>query len=937
MKSFPVRADDGGFITVSSSSSPATSRHRPLPSKRSRAPSNPLTHPADEQKQRPPELPLSSHPPPSHPDDWYSAASYEEKHRPCDDLDAAALSDDLLTPSPPPSPPFQPECPLCMEPLDPTDLAFHPCPCSYQLCLYCYNHLCLHATPSCPACRREYDLTALTLPTPSTLLSLTPNPQRKRQRDRSKHRQSPHPTPTPLPTPNLSSVRIIQRNLVYVMGLQAGVAYEEVLKKKEWFGRFGKIVKASVTRRQGGGGGGGVGGGGGGGGGGESAVYSAYVTYKTAGSAAAAIAAMHGLVVQGSALRCTYGTTKYCAFFVRGAACTNTQCLYLHEVARAEDCTSKEELNADERLVVERHSTPPHPATPHAAAAAGAHHSNGLVAHSPASHHPPSLALAPASTAPSLSSPSSVPTISIFDFPLPSQPIPLLSATSSSSALPCPAPAPTRSTSEGWAAIAAGTASSTPPDPIPILSPSPATSSPFVPSLPSPPPTPTFTTPTWPAIPPSISAIALLTQALPAERVAPPVPSPAPARPPPGFDGLSPPLPTASEADVLSMLALTSLLSSPSTLPFSTPTLPRPALPAPLPVSNEAFDFTAFVEQLRATAELLPSLPSLVTPAPPLPPPRPIHQLQPLHTVTVKRTGLPPPPLSNSRAEPAVRPPPAAPAPARGTEDSGGERAPAENALEDDWMVQAEAAEGVDAAPPSLRSSGFDDSPPFTAWAALRHSLPVPSEVLPTPTPAPVVPASSPAPLPTPATAAVTVRAPAPTPPNGRRVGLQSLPSAASQVKAATLAPSAASPQAQPPTTVPHPLPAAPPSAVSATSAAFAKPILSLAPRAVNPLMHSAAPSPAPAVHRPAEPTPTPLPLSLVSIAAAHPPPSASPARPSGVRPISSLSHHPAKVSAAVHPHLTVRSVTALEQLGAGGTSGGSGRGERGRRSGAQR
>lgn len=39
------------------------------------------------------------------------------------------------------------------------------------------------------------------------------------------------------------NVRVIQRNLVYVVGLSMNLCREDVLRKQDFFGQFGKIVK----------------------------------------------------------------------------------------------------------------------------------------------------------------------------------------------------------------------------------------------------------------------------------------------------------------------------------------------------------------------------------------------------------------------------------------------------------------------------------------------------------------------------------------------------------------------------------------------------------------------------------------------------------------------------------------------------------------------
>lgn len=50
-----------------------------------------------------------------------------------------------------------PTCPLCCETMDSTDLNFLPCPCGYQVCLFCYQSLKEgESSPKCPGCRKPY-------------------------------------------------------------------------------------------------------------------------------------------------------------------------------------------------------------------------------------------------------------------------------------------------------------------------------------------------------------------------------------------------------------------------------------------------------------------------------------------------------------------------------------------------------------------------------------------------------------------------------------------------------------------------------------------------------------------------------------------------------------------------------------------------------------
>lgn len=43
--------------------------------------------------------------------------------------------------------------------------------------------------------------------------------------------------------PLLQNVRVVQRNLVYVVGLALELCYEDLLKTDKYFGQFGKIIK----------------------------------------------------------------------------------------------------------------------------------------------------------------------------------------------------------------------------------------------------------------------------------------------------------------------------------------------------------------------------------------------------------------------------------------------------------------------------------------------------------------------------------------------------------------------------------------------------------------------------------------------------------------------------------------------------------------------
>ena len=144
---------------------------------------------------------------------------------------------------------------------------------------------------------------------------------------------------------HLANVRVVQRNLVFVVGLSPRLADPEVLKKAEYFGRFGKIHKVvintsttyagnqsqvsifvEVQRRQ--------------------RLHgplmtffqgpsaSAYVTYYKSEDALRAIQAVNNVVADGRTLKASLGTTKYCSHFMKNMPCPKHDCMYLHELGK---------------------------------------------------------------------------------------------------------------------------------------------------------------------------------------------------------------------------------------------------------------------------------------------------------------------------------------------------------------------------------------------------------------------------------------------------------------------------------------------------------------------------------------------------------------------------------------------------------------------------
>ncbi len=131
---------------------------------------------------------------------------------------------------------------------------------------------------------------------------------------------------------HLHNYRVVQRNLVYVIGVPTSLANEDLLRKPEYFGQYGKIGKVVIHRNLSS----------------SHATASAYVTFVFKDDARASIQSLDGFWLDGHVLRASFGTTKYCNNFIRGALCSNPECVYLHDLGDDDDRFTKEEIQVFE-------------------------------------------------------------------------------------------------------------------------------------------------------------------------------------------------------------------------------------------------------------------------------------------------------------------------------------------------------------------------------------------------------------------------------------------------------------------------------------------------------------------------------------------------------------------------------------------------------------
>lgn len=217
------------------------------------------------------------------------------------------------------------ECPLCMEPLEVDDLNFFPCTCGYQICRFCWHRIRTDENGLCPACRKAYSENPADFK-PLSKEEIAKLKAEKRLKDQQRKQRVTENRK------HLANVRVVQKNLVFVVGLPMRLADPDVLKKHEYFGKFGKIHKVVIN---------------------QSTSYagsqgpsaSAYVTYQRQEDALRAIEAVNNIAVDGRTIKTSLGTTKYCSHFMRNQSCPKPDCMYLHDLGDQEASFTKEEMH----------------------------------------------------------------------------------------------------------------------------------------------------------------------------------------------------------------------------------------------------------------------------------------------------------------------------------------------------------------------------------------------------------------------------------------------------------------------------------------------------------------------------------------------------------------------------------------------------------------
>ncbi|CAK9177966.1 unnamed protein product [Ilex paraguariensis] len=237
-------------------------------------------------------------------------------------------------------------CPLCAEEMDLTDQQLKPCKCGYEICVWCWHHIMEMAEKDvtegrCPACRTPYNKEKIVGMTPMCERFVEKKSKSQKPKNRTSEGRK-----------QLGNVRVIQRNLVYIVGLPLNLADEDLLQRDEYFGQYGKVLKVSISRTAAG------------------TIQqcanntcSVYITYSKENEAVRCIQYVHGFVLEGRSLRWAHiwlalepqnivmhGLEMWYDPQITEQEgidllpCSNSDCLYLHDIGSQEDSFTKDEI-----------------------------------------------------------------------------------------------------------------------------------------------------------------------------------------------------------------------------------------------------------------------------------------------------------------------------------------------------------------------------------------------------------------------------------------------------------------------------------------------------------------------------------------------------------------------------------------------------------------
>lgn len=138
--------------------------------------------------------------------------------------------------------------------------------------MWCWHRIRESESGLCPACRTPYGDDPHEFSAVDVEDVLKANREKEAALKRERQRQQGQPDAAPVENTSshgeaggdgltgimeipkdrnqLANMRVIRRNLVYAVGLPPSIANEDILKKPEYFGQYGKISKIVLNRSQ---------------------------------------------------------------------------------------------------------------------------------------------------------------------------------------------------------------------------------------------------------------------------------------------------------------------------------------------------------------------------------------------------------------------------------------------------------------------------------------------------------------------------------------------------------------------------------------------------------------------------------------------------------------------------------------------------------------
>ncbi|KAM0918097.1 hypothetical protein ACQ4PT_009065 [Festuca glaucescens] len=225
--------------------------------------------------------------------------------------------------------------------MDLTDKHLKPCKCGYEICLWCWHHIMEmdrkdECGGRCPGCRSIYNKDRILETSTSNQMhvlkelcadkSNLQQEQTKLQKQKSVKSQT-RVVEEPI-DPN--NVRVIQRKLVYIIGMPSEFASEKVLRQKSFLGQYGKIENIIIDNI----------------GANQQLPDSGrvYVTFSREEEAVLCIESVNGYILGGRLLKATFGVTRYCHIWLSNKVCQKPNCSYVHYKALAEDICTKDDV-----------------------------------------------------------------------------------------------------------------------------------------------------------------------------------------------------------------------------------------------------------------------------------------------------------------------------------------------------------------------------------------------------------------------------------------------------------------------------------------------------------------------------------------------------------------------------------------------------------------